>query len=230
MRMHLFNQRELSKSGYRWSGAWFDPPGSHDVMARGLAAAEEAGKRVALLTVVGHGSLVLADGPSVDGVRLASDPPGEAIEIWQGNQVVRIEKRSEGLVPVPRPGCDLTGVDFLIQLSCQVGRARQLGLQDVVSFHFNLSTARCRSVAAALWSVDAEHAVNFVEMLTQDYLRLRSTAGKDGKSLSQSRIRAQALAAVRRAFADELRTKGDASTAASGNLHTYAAFELFGNA
>ena len=212
----ISGQHTLAESsGSQWAGAWFTPPGSHDVLARGLEATAKAGGRIALLTIVGHGDLGV--------VELRSDRPEFDSEFWHGSHVYRFSGNPSNPTRAEMAkGCDLSLVDMLIQISCKVGRIQQRGLSDVEGFTVNLAVASARSVVAAKWPILARNSVDFANNLAEEYLRLRDEAEDQGQSLLEACVRARAMANVRRQWV-ESRTEGDIT-----GLHMIAAFDLFG--
>ncbi len=204
-----------------WRGAWDWPRGCHDVMARGIYDAEQAGSRTALLTVLGHGH---RDG----GVELRSLQDDSGPEYWQAHCVRNVKPESSSEGRGIRPACDLSSVDFLIQVSCSVGRAEQDGLYDVQGFPANLVVAGARSTAAARWPILADEAERFANHLAASYLRRRDQAIRDRIPFKDACIRTLALAETRQWWLET----HVGSHAPTGDefvgLHTAAAFELYG--
>jgi hypothetical protein len=185
--------------GLEYHAAGESPPGSHAALAAELAT----GGAVRVLAVLGHGSestgVELADG-GWTGAELCCHQPENAV-----------------------PGCDLSSVEFLIQVSCSVGRIQQTGARDVDGFCANLVVGRVRSAVAGLWVLFAEDAAQFAVDLAQRYLAARSgRAGDHPESAPFNRPRAQALADARRAWRS---ANPDPVPRA---LNTVAAFELYG--
>lgn len=204
-----------------WRGAWDWPRGCHDVMARGIYDAEKAGVRTALLTVLGHGH---RDG----GVELRSMHDAAGAEFWRAHCVQCAQAGSSNVVRGVRPACDLSSVDFLIQVSCSVGRAEQDGLYDVQGFPANLVVAGGRSTAAARWPILADEAERFANHLAGAYLRRRDEAIRDRVPFKNACIRGLALAETRKWW---LESHGGSHLPSGDNsvgLHTAAAFELYG--
>lgn len=201
----------------KWRGAWDWPRGTHDVMARGIGEVERAGSRTALLTVLGHGH---RDG----GVELRGTSDEAASEYWQAS-CVRGGRDDPGAI---RYSCDLRSVDFLIQVSCSVGRAEQDGLYDVQGFPANLIVAGARSTAAARWPVLADEAERFANHIADSYLKGRDDAVGNGIAFREARIRSQAMKKTRECWLKSY-NEADLFTGDSFiGLHTAAAFELYG--
>jgi len=205
----------------KWRGAWDWPRGSHHVMARGIHDVEQAGSRTALLTVLGHGH---RDG----GVELRSVSDNGA-EYWQAHCIQQASPgSSNGDSDAIRPACDLRSVDFLIQVSCSVGRAEQDGLYDVQGFPANLVVAGARSTAAARWPILADEAERFANHLAACYLRRRDDAIRDGVSFRSACIRGLAMADVRKWWLESHHALQTPAEELFVGLHTAAAFELYG--
>jgi hypothetical protein len=194
---------------WRTAGGSSKAPGYHDVLARGLADAKP--RCVAMLVVCGHGH----DEPQ--GVQLGDG-------IWDGSEVWSRETDCNGVERwKTRGACDLSQVDFLIQLSCSIGRVRQSGQQDVQGFCAELFLNRTRSVLAGRWPLHAGDSVRFADEVAKVYLKhLRSTADS-GEPLYQRQVRGRAVAAARRRWAARLRA-GEPTI----GLNTVAGFELYG--
>lgn len=206
----------------KWRGAWDGPRGTHDVMARGIHDTEQSGARTALLTVLGHGH---CDG----GVEMRSLNNEAPLEYWQAHCVRRgTQEPPQDNRDTIRSACDLSSVDFLIQVSCSVGRAEQDGHYDVRGFPANLVVAGARSTAAARWPILADEAERFSNHLAMCYLHNRDEAIEAGTSFRQACIRGLAMAQTR----DWWRNNCGKSYIPSGDdfvgLHTAAAFELYG--
>jgi hypothetical protein len=161
----------------------------------GSAAIRDAlvdGSAVKLLTVCGHGNLY---GP---GVRLKDD------EVWTGR------------------GCDFDKVDWLLLVSCSLGRVRHTGVAgdagdegeapDVEGFIAHLLARRVRSVLACRWPVHGSQAARFANLAASAYL-----AADDSRT--ESSRRAAALNSAR------ARVLGNGS---SHGINTVAAFEIYG--
>jgi hypothetical protein len=112
-------------------------------------------------------------------------------------------------------GCDLSGAEWLLLVSCSIGRVRQGGDLDVEGFCVQLAAHRARSVLACRWPVSAAEAAAFASEVTHQYLELR----KENPG-SPAGLRARALARARRRLAG----RGVAPI----GLNTAAAFELYG--
>lgn len=190
-----------ARLAYRAAGE--EPAGGHAALAAELAA----GGPVRVLAVLGHGRAADA------GVDLADG-------LWTG---------AEFRPPAPADaaaGCDLAAVEFLIQVSCSVGRVRQTGARDVDGFCANLVVGRVRAALAGLWDLFAEDAVGFAVDLTRRYLAARAALDADRAlgfvSFDLHRPRARAVAAARRAWRAVNRGPVPA------RLNTVAGFELYG--
>lgn len=205
-----------------WRGAWDWPRGSHDVMARGIYDAEHGGARTALLTVLGHGH---RDG----GVELRPVSDEFGAEFWQAHCVRRTQKESRESDPGSiRPACDLSSVDFIIQVSCSVGRAEQDGLYDVQGFPANLVVAGARSTAAARWPILADEAERFANFMAERYLRRRDDAIRDSIPFREACVRGLAMADTRKWWLEIHRGSHTPSGDEFVGLHSAAAFELYG--
>lgn len=134
--------------------------------------------------VCGHGDFEQA------GILLGGEK-GEKV-LWQGQ------------------GCDLSRVDWLLLVSCSIGRASRTGDLDVEGFCVQLAVHRARSVLACRWPVLAVEAAAFANEAVCQYLTLEGQAGR----------RARALSAARRAVCEGERPLI--------GLNTAAAFELYG--
>jgi hypothetical protein len=201
----------------KWRGAWDCPRGTHDVMARGIGEVERSGSRTALLTVLGHGH---RDG----GVELRGTSVEVASEYWQAS-CVRGGRDDPRAI---RYSCDLSSVDFLIQVSCSVGRAEQDGLYDVQGFPANLIVAGARSTAAARWPVLADEAERFANHIADNYLKGRDDAIGNGIAFREARIRSQAMKKARECWLKSYKAGNLFADYGCIGLHTAAAFELYG--
>jgi hypothetical protein len=153
------------------------------------AALEERG--FATAAIYGHGDFEHA------GIALgAGDEDGDRSVLWQGD------------------GCDLSHAEWLLLVSCSIGRVRQGGDLDIEGFCVQLAVHRARSVLACRWQVSAVEAAAFASEAVNQYLELRSRAEKPAG------LRALALARARR----RLTGRGYAPV----GLNTAAAFELYG--
>jgi hypothetical protein len=143
---------------------------------------------VRTLTVCGHG---IKDSP---GVALNDPDP------WDGR------------------GCDLSHVDWLLLVSCSVGRLRQgnggASVPDVDGFVANLLARRARSALACRWPVHCMEAPWFANSVADEYIRIPATGNAD---------RAAALARARDRF-----LRNATRSACVIGLNTLAAFELYG--
>jgi hypothetical protein len=143
------------------------------------------------LTVCGHGDERRA------GVRLAG--AGEGERLWSGQ------------------GRDLGGVEWLLLVSCSVGRVQGSSERDVEGLCVELALHRCRSVLAAKWPVEGLQATAVAGRVLEEYLGLRRQfdAGQLGPDLSDARLRSLALNRARQWLGPDY-------------LNTLAAFELYG--
>ena len=153
------------------------------------AALEEGG--FATAAIYGHGDLEHAGIALGDG-----DAEGDRTALWQGD------------------GCDLSHAEWLLLVSCSIGRIRQGGDLDIEGFCVQLAVHRARSVLACRWQVSAVEAAAFASETVNQYLELRSRAERPAG------LRALALARARR----RLTGRGYAPI----GLNTAAAFELYG--
>jgi hypothetical protein len=149
------------------------------------------GSPLRVLTVCGHGDEQRA------GVRLAGAGHGDSL--WSGQ------------------GRDLSGVEWLLLVSCSVGRVQGSAVRDVEGLCVELALHRCRSVLAAKWPVEGMQAAVVASRVLEEYLELRRQFddGQLGLDLSDARLRSLALNRARAGLG-------------SGYLNTLAAFELYG--
>ena len=143
------------------------------------------------LTVCGHGDEQRA------GVLLAG--PEDTDCLWSGQ------------------GRDLSGVEWLLLVSCSVGRVQGSSVRDVEGLCVELALHRCRSVLAAKWPVEGLQAATVANRVLEEYLELRRQFddGQLGPDLSDARLRSLALNRARQHLGREY-------------LNTLAAFELYG--
>jgi len=139
--------------------------------------------------ICGHGDFERA------GIALADDA-GHPV-LWQGD------------------GCDLKSVEWLLLVSCSIGRTKGDGDLDVEGFCVQLAAHHARSVLACRWPVLAVEAAAFANEATHRYLALREQTGGGPAGL-----RALTLARVRRDLAVD--------PGSPIGLNTAAAFELYG--
>jgi hypothetical protein len=144
-----------------------------------------------VLTVCGHGDERRA------GVRLAGSVGAD--RLWSGQ------------------GRDLSGVEWVLLVSCSVGRVQGSAVRDVEGLCVELALHRCRSVLAAKWPVASEQAAVVANRVLEEYLGLRRQFddGQLGPDLSDARLRSLALNRTRQKLGP-------------GYLNTLAAFELYG--
>lgn len=193
-----------AESGLEYRGAGEDPAGTHAALAAELAR----GGSVPVLAVLGHGLAAHA------GVRLADG-------LWTGAEL-RPEPPEETVA-----ACDLSAVEFLIQVSCSVGRVHQSGARDVDGFCANLVVGRARSAVAGLWDLLADDAAEIATDFARRYLVARRALDEDRRrigfgSFDAHRPRGAAVAGARRAW----RAANPGPVPA--RLNTMAAFELYG--
>lgn len=120
-------------------------------------------------------------------------------------------------------GIDLSSAEFLLLVSCCLGRLRGGGYRDVEGFCVRLAINRARSVLAARWPVQCQLAADVANEVIFQYLKLRSPNQVGvGGPLTTARIRAEALHLARKALLSDWQ-KGQ-----RGLLNTLAAFELWG--
>jgi hypothetical protein len=180
--------------------------GRHDVLARTL---EGLGPRpIALVAVCGHGrqtpqGVVLADG------------------IWDGSEIWNPEN---DLAWRTTPACSLENIDFLMEISCSIGRLKQAGFQDVNGFCANLFLNRARSVLAGRSTLHASEGIHLAAAIGSEYLREYGRDEVRRRPLWQSRTRGQAVANVRRAWAAATRQGKELPY----GLNTLANLDLFG--
>ena len=149
-----------------------------------IRAALEEKRSFAVASICGHGDFERA------GIVLGGAADEEVL--WEGQ------------------GCDLSGVDWLLLVSCSIGRASRTGDLDVEGFCVQLAVHRARSILACRWPVLAVEAAAFANEAVRQYLELEG----------QPERRARALAAARHAVCEGERPLV--------GLNTAAAFELYG--
>jgi hypothetical protein len=149
-----------------------------------IRAALEQHRSFATASICGHGDFERA------GILLGGEG-GEEV-LWQGQ------------------GCDLARVDWLLLVSCSIGRASRTGDLDVEGFCVQLAVHRARSVLACRWPVLAVEAAAFANEAVRQYLELEGPPER----------RTRALAAARRSVCEGQRPLV--------GLNTAAAFELYG--
>src|SRR5262249_37982003 len=146
--LHLDQQALAKEYGLDWYSAGYQPEATPMNLARGLAG--HGPFRV--VTLCGHGGQISGASTTLGprtGVLLRADPPrqdppGDWLEtLWRGEP------------------CDLGWAEFLVQVSCSVGRLSQDGLRDVEGFCVELVLSRARSVLAARWPVHCYQAIDF---------------------------------------------------------------------
>ncbi len=119
-------------------------------------------------------------------------------------------------------GCDLSLVDWLLLVSCSVGRLGQSSDLDVEGFCVKLAMHRALSVLACRWPVQSVEAVAFANEIVHQYLQLRNAGHRAG---DRGCLRARALNLARQKFLGE---DGQSSGHPLVGLNTGAAFELYG--
>jgi len=229
---HRRLSRQSPRAGIDRSPEWYSaadkPKGTHGCLARGLATHDV----FRVVSVCGHGMSQLS------GIELGDG-------IWNGSSL--LEAADNGWIR--RDACDLLGIEFMIQISCSIGRVQQTEEQDVEGFAVELAVNRARSVLAGLWPLHSENSPAFANEVVGHYLRLRAEAVRDAGAefegfcredsslrgntraltswishrLSDSCPRARAVAAARREWLAGIREGADLP-----GLNTAAAFELFG--
>jgi hypothetical protein len=179
------------------------PFGSYNAMACDLAT----GGSVRILAILGHGRTRHA------GVQLADG-------IWTGAELL-VENQP------PVPTCTCESIEFLIQVSCSIGRVNQSGARDVDGYCVNLLIGRVRSALAGLWDLHSEDAINFATVVAEKYLENR--ANLDDEKLTNRHATISALRPRARAVADARRQwLMNATGVVPHGLYTAAAFELYG--
>lgn len=153
-----------------------------------------------VLVMLGHGQF------SPSGIRLRDG-------IWSGTQLYRLE----GDQVVVGEECRLTGVEFLIQVSCCIGRVAESAEEDVTGFCVESILADARAVIAAKWPICAADAPLFAAEVITQYQRSRDENVSEEYPTNRC-LRARAVAAARRKL---LKTN-------TVSLNTLAAFELYG--
>lgn len=195
--------------------AGVDPPGAH----AGLAAAL-SDRPFTVVTVCGHG-LAPQEPEGPLGYQLRRTSPGIALYDgwWTGAKLINHRVGPQE----PTPGCDLRRVEFLIQVSCSVGRVVQSGTDDAEGFCVELAASRCQSALAGLWPLHSAQAPVFATWVAEEYLKLRGDAVV-GTRLSEGALRGRAVALARKRWQKEGRGQFRVG------LNTAAAFQLFGQA
>jgi tetratricopeptide (TPR) repeat protein len=150
-----------------------------------IAGLVQQQKKVSLLTVMGHGNT------RHPGIQMKND------ELWYGN------------------GCDLSGVDLVLMVSCSIGRMQtDRNNLDVEGFCVQLAVNRAFSLIACRWQVDAWQACLFANEIAKQYLLLKNNQVGDVPF-----VKAKALNEARKAFQ---------KTTGTDYLNTLAAFEFYG--
>jgi hypothetical protein len=115
----------------------------------------------------------------------------------------------------------LEGLDWLILVSCAVGRLHQFLHRDAKGLFSQLALNGCRCALAAKWPIDAKKAAAFAAEIVRCYLE--SLAKLPAHCPIPAFTRARALNEARRGF---LRNVAD--PARDPRPHLAAAFELYG--
>jgi CHAT domain len=188
-----YGHRELAEQyGLMYYGAADDPEGSPGA----ISAALQQPPSYRIVTLCGHG-----DRRSM-GVKLKnSAQQGEQEQLWDGG------------------GLDLSCVEWLLMVSCSIGRLAASGDRDVEGFCVKLALHRALSVVACRWQVHALEACAFANEIVSQYLRLRQESTKPDQML-----RAIALNEARKHFLDTSNGHMPIGVA----LNTISAFELYG--
>jgi hypothetical protein len=181
-------------------GAW------HWQLATGDLGAHEVLQAVVqeplqLAVVFGHGSRELAGVTLRDGV-------------WSGTRVCR----RDGDGWQQSYGCDLAQVDFLLQVSCSIGKLEHHEGQDVSGFCIEIAVAGGRAVLAGKWPLSCVEAPRFAACVAAEYARLRGEPSTS--AIPDQALRARAVAHARR----ELRPGSQGKV----GLNTAAGFDLYG--
>lgn len=119
--------------------------------------------------------------------------------------------------------CPLDQVDFLVLVSCSVGRIIESGTRDVEGLVVELAIYRARSVLACRWPIHCISAPTFANAVIENYLTLQQDR-RVQKIPSISCLRAQAVNAARKQFLCDHRQDNLPYV----GLNTIAAFELYG--
>lgn len=117
-------------------------------------------------------------------------------------------------------GCDLSRIEWLLMVSCSIGRLEQTGDLDVEGFCVELALHRSRSALACRWPVHGFEAISFANEVVHQYLNLL----KEGET-DKSCARARALNLARNVFLNP--SPGQDMDKYVG-LNTAGAFELYG--
>jgi hypothetical protein len=111
--------------------------------------------------------------------------------------------------------CDLSQVEFLLLVSCVIGRLRQEGLRDAEGFCVELALRQARSVLAARWPIECGQATTLANRVVERYLELRRTEEPTPAACLRARV------------VNEVRQELFAGNSPVG-LNTAAGFALFG--
>lgn len=128
-------------------------------------------------------------------------------------------------------GVDLSRVEFVLLVSCAVGRLVGGGGRDVKGLVIRMILAKARSVLSARWSIEVTAAVEIATQVIREYIALRHEPPGDarpepGRPLAEARLRALALARTRAFF--ESRPVSEGGRTYEEYLNVLAAFEVFG--
>jgi hypothetical protein len=197
------------------TGRQFEIWGEDETLANGDVISKRlsdlADVRIALMAVMGHGERV------PQGVRLGD-------EIWDGSATYGLDK--DGMWLAKRTN-DLSNVDFWLQISCSIGRLRQNGLHDATGFCVNLFRSRAEAVLAGRWTLHAGEGIQFAGDVARHYLQTYPRDHEPMESLWQSRIRSRAVAAVRKAWATQMRAC-DTTDSPKYGIETVANMDYYG--
>jgi hypothetical protein len=127
--------------------------------------------------------------------------------------------------PIPwlGQGCPLNLVEFLVLVSCSVGRVTANGTRDVQGLVVELAIHRARSVLACRWPVISFPAAIFANTVIAEYLKLHHDFNACS-TIGDSCLRAWAVNAARK----KLWSKDILGSDPPVGLYTMAAFELYG--
>jgi hypothetical protein len=208
----LFAKLAESHSAMTWktAGRNLEAQGRHDVLARTISRSRSSDKRVAMLAVCGHG---------------CDEPHGLNLEdgIWNGSEVWLAATGADGPFWSVSGACELGNVDFLLLLSCSVGRLSHSRERDLTGFCTEVFVNRARSVLAGRWPLHSYATIEFVDHVAEIYLKSYLRLSQQGISVSATKIRGRSVAIARKKWAQNFRR----NRAAIG-LYGVAALELFG--
>lgn len=183
------------------------------------------------------GQVKLAQSYQMEWYSASDKPPGHIGSVQQGLQqfgsfrVVTICGHGHPDVgvklanrdPWRGQGCPLDLVEFLVLVSCSVGRVTENGTRDVEGLVVELAIHRARSVLACRWPVFSVPAAIFANTAIAKYLELHNDFNACS-TIDNSSLRARAVNAARK----KLLSNDNSAGYPPVGLYTIAAFELYG--